>query len=693
MAFPIPTNLRSPVEPISRKPISAPLLAGLLAAAVALLFALYTQHAWEDYYITYRASKNLATGHGLVFNVGDRLHTFTSPLGVLLPAVASLLTANSSDPAALWIFRLMCITALGGAAALLVRLAPRQQLAPVALLFLVAWFVTDAKTVDFTINGMETAFMLLFLAYAFWAHASPGPRQVRHLGAAWAGLMWTRPDSFIYIGLVAAGFWLFHDARRSGTTRAALLGIYLRAGLVTTALYLPWLLFAHFYYGTAVPHTIAAKSGLSGPHSAGGLLLTALRAPFTSGDYGNTLSHTFLPSYFILGGWPAPLVTAARAVGVLCSVVWLLPRQHVATRAASFAFLGAHTYLQYFPYFPFPWYMPSTALLAFVTLAGLASRLAEFTAAGWRRWLGRGVLLPLAVVLLAGSTWTLVQSARQLRAQQKYIEEGTRRQIGEWLHAHAQPGDSVFMEPLGYIGFFSGLKTYDFPGMSSREMVEARKKVQNDWGALIQYLQPNWLVLRPQEIARINTRAPDLLPLRYTLIKEFSVRDRVRELTVSGKGYLAYDETFTVYHLTRKMTYRSEIEELTSEFPTSRQVIDGRGVSLVHAPGRMVVKVPANTALMEVDYGFPPGAYTGEGDLTDGATFRIEWSGDGRTETLLDVYLDPVGDPAQRTLQHFRGELPATKDAEARLIFSTLPGSTRTKDWTCWSLPGLYETQ
>ena len=96
-------------------------------ALVALLFAAFTNHVWEDYYITFRSSKNLATGHGLVFNHGDRLHTFTSPLGVLLPAAASLLSGNSSDAAALWIFRVMCAAALGGAAALLFGLGQRQR--------------------------------------------------------------------------------------------------------------------------------------------------------------------------------------------------------------------------------------------------------------------------------------------------------------------------------------------------------------------------------------------------------------------------------------------------------------------------------------------------------------------------------------------------------------------------------------
>ena len=64
--------------------------------------------------------------------------------------------------------------------------------------------------------------------------------------------------------------------------------------------------------------------------------------------------------------------------------------------------------------------------------------------------------------------WFTVEAARELRAQQTLVENGLRRPIGEWLRANAAPGDTVFMEPLGHIGYFSGLKTYDFPGLSSR---------------------------------------------------------------------------------------------------------------------------------------------------------------------------------------------------------------------------------
>ncbi len=670
-------------------------VAFLLAVMVALGFAAYTQHAWEDYYITYRSSKNLATGHGLVFNVGDRLHTFTSPLGVLLPAVASLLTGNSSDPAALWIFRVMCACALGGAAALLVLTARRLNYARVAAFFLVAWLLTDAKIVDFTINGMETAFMLLFLAYALWAHVSAGPRQWLHLGAAWAGLMWTRPDSFVYIGLIAAGFFLFNDELQSGATRRRLLRLFIRAGLVTSALYLPWLLFATTYYGTAVPHTITAKSGIGDPRTIEGLLKTALHLPLNGWLEAASIKGTFLPAYYMIGGWPESLAQLGAALAVFCSLLWLLPFLRLETRAASFAFFGAHAYLSYYPYFPFPWYLPSTAFLAIFTLGSLLAQV-------WRAAELWGAMEPvsdrprrlrvfavmIAALLLAGAVWTTGQAARELAAQQKYVEEGNRRKIGEWLHANAKPGDTVFMEPLGYIGFYSGLKTYDFPGMSSREMVAARERVGNDWASLIENLRPGWLVLRPAEANQLNQAAPALLGSSYAVAQDFSVADQLSRLNIMGRRYLENDARFTVYRFLRAGSFKTELAEISSPFDVSRLTLEGVMLSLVHAPGRMVVKIPRKATTVTVAYGFPPpGAYSGDRDRTDGATFQIEWQGDDRAVLLYSELIDPVNNPAHRKLLHFKADLPVSTSGNARLVLRTLPGATTTMDWTCWSVP------
>jgi hypothetical protein len=679
---------------------TGPLAAFCLITVVALLYALYTQHAWEDYYITFRSSKNLATGHGLVFNIGDRLHTFTSPLGVLLPAVASLLTANNSDPAALWIYRLMCIVALGGAAVLLCKTVSRLNYGGPAVFFTVAWLSLDAKTVDFSINGMETAFMMLFLAYTLWAHVAPGPRQWLHLGAAWAGLMWTRPDSFVYIGLIAAGFWLFNDPARSGTTRGRLLGLFARAGAVTCALYLPWLLFAHFYYGTVVPHTITAKSGIGDPRTLAGLLRTALELPFNSWSDSASLKGTFLPAYYMIGGWPERMAQVSGILAAVCALLWLLPILRTETRVCSFAFYGAHVYLSYFPYFPFPWYLPSTTLLGVLTLGSLLDQVLGATIR-WQAaeparpqpWRLRGSVFALATLLLAGNGWTTWQTARQFQAQQQYVEDGTRRKIGEWLRENSRPDDTVFMEPLGYIGYFSGLKTYDFPGLSSREMVRARQQVGNDWLPLIQILQPSWLVLRPHEAVRLQRHDPTLFADYYHLIREFSVTDKIRGLTVNGRLYLEHDASFAVYRLQRPIMRHSPIAEASSQFDVSTRVIEGHDVMLVHAPGFMVVKVPPSAKFFEILYGFPPDAYSGDGPPTDGATFQIDWEGDGMIKCLLKTVIDPVNNPAHRKLQRFEVELPVAKGPGARLVLRTLPGMTTTKDWTCWSQPFFDKVQ
>src|SRR4051794_229143 len=93
----------------------------LFVAAVCLLFAAFTRHAWEDYYITFRASLNLAEGKGLVFQPGERLHTFTSPLGTLLPALFAIGGGENVADRALWLFRVVSAAALGAALFIAVR--------------------------------------------------------------------------------------------------------------------------------------------------------------------------------------------------------------------------------------------------------------------------------------------------------------------------------------------------------------------------------------------------------------------------------------------------------------------------------------------------------------------------------------------------------------------------------------------
>src|SRR2546421_11166672 len=93
------------------------------AAAVTLAtgYILVTDHIWEDYFITFRHSQNLAEGHGLVYHVGERVHGFTSPLGTLLPALLYLMLGKGSYVPTLWLFRLLSVIAFAAGGLLVLK--------------------------------------------------------------------------------------------------------------------------------------------------------------------------------------------------------------------------------------------------------------------------------------------------------------------------------------------------------------------------------------------------------------------------------------------------------------------------------------------------------------------------------------------------------------------------------------------
>jgi hypothetical protein len=522
---------------------------------VGLMFAAFTEHAWEDYWITFRASHNLATGHGLVYTPGERLHTFTSPLGTLLPAGLSWLTGNQSDELVLWLFRLVSLAALAGGVVLLFRMLQSLQLRRVSCWLTVALIGLDAKIVDFSINGMETGLLIFFLALTIHGLVVAGPRQMLRIGAGWAGLMWTRPDSCVYIAILGAGTLLFLSGKTSRKSRMAWGKVFFGAGLICAALYLWWFLWAWWYYGSPIPHTIIAKAANKPSISFVSLIACLPTFPFSV----SSLQVVFLPEYADHGGWPEFLVVANTALGLLASFAWLIPGLRPQTKLFSLAFFLGNFYLtavlRYYP----PWYLPTVEVFGYLTIGlffdQLLCLLPRLPQPRWDRgWFCRCLpkaLRIFAVGLVIGQAAVTVCVARQLQAQQQLIENGLRRPIGLWLRDHARTSqDSVMLEPLGYIGYYSGLKMLDYPGLASKEMVEARKRLGPDKENMVFLeLKPDWLVLRPWESQ--SGIYVDIASLRkfYDLVQVFDAADKVNAVPwLPGKPYLQYDQTFLIYH-------------------------------------------------------------------------------------------------------------------------------------------------
>jgi hypothetical protein len=658
---------------------------------LAMAWCAITGHVWEDYYITFRSSKNLATGYGLVFNHGERLHTFTSPLGVLLPALASKLTGTASDAAALWVFRWWSCMAFAGAIVFLYAVAQRFRYGVLGAGAVVGLAALDAKSIDFTGNGMETGFLLLFLAYALWAMFG-GPRQRWfHLGLAWGGLMWTRPDGFLYIAFLSVAAFVFNDRHRSGLTRGEWLRFFLYAGMVCTVIYLPWFLWSWSYYGSPIPHTVIAKENVSPTgRTLWGAIKEFIDFPWLVWRGNTSLESTFLASYYQIGGWPAGVVATARAVALLLAFQWVVPWWRMEIRVASFSFAAIHVYLSYVPFFPFPWYLPVTALLAAVAMGGMVAQLGEKVGTVGNLGNFLRVALPATVLVgLSAQAWLTWQMMREMKVEQVLSSNAVRKQTGLWLKEHAKPGDTVFMEPLGHIGYFSGLKTYDFPGLSSTETVRGIRAVGTDWARLIEYLSPDWLVLRTHEFNNVRNSIHRVIDENYRYVTEFNTLAEVDQLHVYGLGYIRHDARWIIFQRQKPKRYRVDVTDPATQanYPLPIEAFEGtEGMYKLHAAGLIGFRIPTEARHLKFKYGLPRGTYTAS-PVTDGARFVVLLF-DGRHSTqIMSRYLNPASEAADRGALNFSIDLPPSPYGDRDLIFISDPGASDVMDWCCWSQP------
>ena len=516
----------------------------LLGALPCLLLALYTQHGWEDWYITFRAAKNLAMGYGLVFEHGQVLQTFTSPVNALLPAFLSWITGNNNDDLVLWLYRLVGAGLLGGTVLILDRLARLQGFSRPVLWFLLAFFLVDFKIADFTIYGQEAAFLVFFVALMLLALLE---RRTFLLGVAWAGMQWSRPDGFIYIAGTGLGY-LLCLALNEREALPATFKRFFYAGLLTVLFYGPWIAWTTWYYGSPIPHSALAKGLHSGEHPPLDALLHFVLFPVQGllNYRGTTLNFLFMPTNYNFGGWPKSLELFSRLLGWIAIMAWLLPRGGVLLRTASLGTLIGTFYLNYFAPFPCAWYFPPCILLAIVTLAALVQHVLKELPG---RPQEQRIVLGLAAATVLVWLGTSLAMSWETRVQQRLIETGQRKNIGLWLRDHAAtPHDTVFLECLGYIGFYSNLKMYDYPGMSSPDMVSAREKVGENPAYLISELNPDWVILRPDEADIVNTYNPQFNQ-QYQLAAIFDKTDAVAAIAfLPGRHYLEYDQKFTIYH-------------------------------------------------------------------------------------------------------------------------------------------------
>ncbi len=188
---------------IVARPLAARLGLGALAILVALSGLLWPSWLSDDAFISFRYAQNLVAGHGLVYNLGERVEGYTNFLWTVL---AAGVIAGGGD-VALWSH--IAGVALGIAIVLLCYVLAARLLGPAWALVAALIVATSQSLLLYTArgSGLETGlFTLLVLAASACYLAAAGVR--RNLLIATGLLLGlaalTRPEGVLVFALTAA---------------------------------------------------------------------------------------------------------------------------------------------------------------------------------------------------------------------------------------------------------------------------------------------------------------------------------------------------------------------------------------------------------------------------------------------------------------------------------------------------------
>lgn len=208
----------------------------------------------DDAYISYRYAQNLADGHGLVFNIGERVEGYTNLLWTLM-AAAGIKLGLPAPLAGHW------LGVFSGALLLLATYLYARLLLPVRACWLAALapmvLLASNSFACWTASGLESPLFAGFVILALCAYGR---------GAMGYTLLWTvlasltRPEGVLLAGLLLGWNWLWRLwTERPSQVRSLLLVSLPALGFAAFLALLT--AFRLYYYGDYLPNTFYAKVG------------------------------------------------------------------------------------------------------------------------------------------------------------------------------------------------------------------------------------------------------------------------------------------------------------------------------------------------------------------------------------------------------------------------------------------------
>lgn len=414
--------------------------------------------AVDDAYISWRYARHLVSGHGLVFNPGERVEGYTNFLWTIVSVPFIALGAGEvMGPVGMGLGALCALATL----VLLVLFVRQTDERPLVAGLAALLLAVDGSFALWSVSGMETAFFGLWLlagATAYlWENRRAGRPGVLS-GVLFALAAMSRPEGLLVFALTVIHqvFLRLADLRRERSWLAAAVN-WADMGRILgfLAVFAPYFLWRYRYYGHLLPNTFYAKVTLEN----------------TEAQHSRGWRHLEM------------FVNVHRGWLILLFPLIALLRRRVRPWA-TYAALILAVYSAYIVYVGGDWsvgrfFAPILPFFYLLLAAGLV-RLAEGILAllplpeGERRRRGVRVTMTLtSVLLLVIGLFALydassVHGEDELFVQRFQAATATRARVtfGRWLKAHVPPDTYIAVDAAGQIPYFSGLRTLDMFGIN-----------------------------------------------------------------------------------------------------------------------------------------------------------------------------------------------------------------------------------
>ena len=449
-------------EPMSavKHPYARHLLTTSFLAAALLLSAIWVLRirdaAQDDFFISYTYARNLAEGHGFVYNRDAAVFGLTNPGLALLQALGHVVTGLSVP----WVGTLLTAAGLLGCFVLLLlegRQIGRTVEAGVGGLLLLgsSWL--------WSTNG--GAWPLVFTLALIAARLQQTRPWVAGVLIGYA--VWARPDAVLAVGPLAL---LMLIAERKLPVRFGAV----RFGLAAGAVILLGMALAYWYFGAVLPQTLGAKQLTAAASAADqwtGLRFWQRAVPLFPRHFG-----TYWPFLFLVGGGGLVVwFRAARRGGSLGGQLLVL---YGVALAIAYPLLGI-------PFFS--WYAsPPLAILlvgcgyavggvgrsAVRAVQALGASRGREPSPGLR---GGGATLAGLVsglLLLGGLLWTYLPATHGwYQGYHGFGHLDTYRRGAEWIRENTDPAARIAYVEIGVLGYYAERDIQDLLGLVSPEVL------------------------------------------------------------------------------------------------------------------------------------------------------------------------------------------------------------------------------